>query len=669
MLLTHIKADEKKRRASRDVETTERQQHAKRIKEYTSDQDSITTPRSISSVFTHRSQISTDQTSVESESIFHDEIDLNHDAERNNVDEVSLLHLTKFRQSFRDPFNPSPDKNPTVLPFKDSSPFNRPASSHKPDSAPAHIPVHTICPAVLNTQSSFEQTSESDLQHISTSPLPLLDPQKLHAIVDRIGLKLSIEWAENLLNCKPVQTSPADAQLIKEAADFFLAVAAFDLAFPLYLSLWLTGKTPDTELECDILLYCAASASTISELSIMKNILIQEAESETGVRNELQQFILCGLVTIISLRLGHINTYKDYLSKAREIYSSIDEFIDRIRQDSGDEFHPTVLDLNSYYVVRIIFRSISENDQLQVADMLSNPSAPIHLTKWLNGNLKLLELKFLRQSPGPFGLDSGKSVFPWLRAGLEWCRDILRTTYQLPRQWKSLQTISRSKHWTESVAIFGHLWTKWFPKKSTPESSIFWTSTIQNITGISGAEFLYEMSSLMLEMTPQEDKSRKLHRGIISKELNLIHRAIGGVDFLLKLDDKQLAEVFLTSFIRESPHSIPEPEMAQFCSLCLEIFDLGAPTSSASRGRNLFGFTTPVMSNFGLNATFTSSNSSLTLSSMGRQSIRNTRQSLFSMYSQQSPDDFNFTLDRFSDRFSGLAIPENILEEPTQDDV
>jgi hypothetical protein len=512
---------------------------------------------------------------------------------------------------------------------------------------------------------------------------PLIDPSRLLPILEQLWLSDSAEHfqyvfakSRNLALSLPV----GGLRLIEDAADFFSPMPHHENAFPVFLLSGLARKHSSLG-NLDRIMSCVHAAKSPSDVELVQSLLMDEiSDLETGPSTGLVHFLLQILLILLYKLQNNGEAFKEHRQRATGIFYGLDSFISHLQTHKRSLEDGMRLNLTSYYLVHLAFGVLGVGDSRQSVTVVLDWGHCMqdNLEQTLESQLKLLEYEFLSQRPGPFELQDGALGNSCLRDCLRWCHACLQETIQLPVSWRTLRQQTVHREWAEKIGIYWFLWNQHHKKTSTPDGPNFWTADMERVMGMSVAQLIFNMVSLMLQASPNEQRHSRLDRVLCRKDVDLIHRATAGGKVLLESTDEDLSRRFLAHLVEKdfSTHPPSESRSAQLYRIALTTFRSGiqdAWTQSGPAQRAQLAesslqdqFPGRLLS---LNNTLASSHSSSTLSSMRRLAAGMSRRSTINGLSFKRILTRSMrTVEELCDSFSALKLPIVTLEQPEHDD-
>ena len=347
---------------------------------------------------------------------------------------------------------------------------------------------------------------------------------RLKTLLKDIGISWEGDQIYSLLSPSSdnMEYPKKDLEVISDAADFFFRTTNGEIAFPLYLTLWLTGWQPEGKRKRDFLLACAAAASTQSDRKIVLELLKTRISGEEKAPSELyERLLLHSSLFVINLNMGAAAGEQN----VPQLFDHLDVFMGEYRRRKIE------LDIPGYILISQLLQLSTQGAKYGIKQ----------LEPMTNRDLESFESGFIKQMPGPFILRDGKMKNTCLRCCLDWCLERLRATFQLPNDWDILRQKSIDKGWSDFIAVFWFLWIQWHQSQNEDMSQASWQEDKEMVMGLSTTELLGDMSSLILSATP-----KRLRAGPrLDADADFQQRIVQGAEALLALPDRELVITFL----------------------------------------------------------------------------------------------------------------------------
>jgi hypothetical protein len=426
-----------------------------------------------------------------------------------------------------------------------------------PESSPStastsHLPI-TIDPS-LNSDAIIDTTNATLTETQALYPIrAFISPLRLLPILQHIGLSWTTEEADRLITDlhRSGQSTTGTLRLLNIASSFFEAHPINEALFPLFFSMSTLERW--NERCFHRIVSCIYSTHTQNDISLLKDLLMDSISDIKSYQSSgLDQFLLHLALIMLYKQHDIDDGCKEQIGKATNIFRGVESFLWCKKEDPQS----MQLDITSYSMVHLGFGFLGVGDSRQSINDAHcwGPLLQETLEQNVDHHLEILGDDFLHQVPGPFELVEESMKNPCLRNCLEWCTSRLKAAYRLPATLEILRRQTIHKEWAESVVVYWYLWVEYYNSPDSLNVNAFGIDNTEKVMGIPVAQLLFNMATLMIEISPSEKRYSRLMR----RDYNVIQRAIAGAEALERLTDQAFAHRFLSQFTdRDMPFHLP----------------------------------------------------------------------------------------------------------------
>jgi hypothetical protein len=382
----------------------------------------------------------------------------------------------------------------------------------------------------------------------STSQDQLLDPEPLRE--------------RQIDSSRPIDTfSKDEVEDMKLAADFLQSLGCEEDAFSLYILIYKVhshlqatenARSLPSWVMSSAVISCATCAFTSPQIEIARNLLLQKLNEPQDSTTTVEKFLFHMLLAETYARVNDDTTARSHI----EIAMGLDLFADsgplhglprKNRSYDILTYHyltdglgyQTLLGKASYDDVDVACESASNGFWHGTTVREGNNSnhttqEVLFLDEWEAWNQLLLQV------PGPFEIKDDKMTNPCLKSCLQWCIEELERVPTFSQSWNLVKSNRDNLVRAEVIGIYCCLWERWQSYKGPENSdSLLWAEQAESLMGISAAELLKTLCSLMISVSPHSTRR---------SERNLVRRALFGAINLSLQPDIQLGCIFLDRF-------------------------------------------------------------------------------------------------------------------------
>jgi hypothetical protein len=528
-------------------------------------------------------------------------------------------------------------------------------ASHSEDSSISALKLGGLRPLddAIITDTTNGMLNEPQTLH----PIqPLISSLRLLPVFQNLGLSCTTEEADRLIidfRRASHSTQAGTRRLLDVASGFYGAHPTNEVLFPLFFLMATEERFLKRYFYQTV--SCIYSTITTNDIKLLQELLLEALSDTDGHQSRILDRFLLQISLIMLYKQHDINDcYKEQIGKATSIFYGIDNFV-RCKRSNPELMQ---LDITSYNMVYLAFGFLGVGDSRQSINDAFCWEPLLHemLEQAVDCDLEVLEDEFLHQIPGPFELVDESLQNPCLRNCLKWCKSRLKMAYRLPPTLEELRHETIHKEWAESIAVYWYLWIEYFNTPNALNIGFFGTKSSEQVMGIPAAQLLFNMATLIMDISPPEKRYSRL----IRRDVKVIQRAIAGAVVLERMSDEEFARRFLSQLVdKDVPFYLPADLASSKVHLAAtQAFHAGTITNFAYLQRpDAFLGVGTLIRQPSLSATLASSHSSSTFSSMRRLAVGISKHSR----APQRPSRSNsrtsaLTVDGLSDTLSVLTF-------------
>jgi hypothetical protein len=298
----------------------------------------------------------------------------------------------------------------------------------------------------------------------------------------------------------------------------------------------------------NLLKSCAAAAHSPEDLELVGGLLLIEISrvevlSNTGFELFLLQTVFIAIYW--KLTSSDAFTLKGQLWGSTRKFQDVESFLTIFEEGQNNPEVRIQLDLRNYFLLDFAYRYLPNREEHTQSFFNCPGSCPLACPRSVN--FKVLREKFIKQCPGTFELCNDVLGKKWLRACLTWCKAALDGQSQRAGSLQITRLVTGDEGRADQIWIYWHLWTEWQIRKGNPGGLPFWDEDTERSSGITAPELLFELTGLALSFDPATldiKRSRSQDPKTFVKK-----RYLKGLEILSKMEDKVLAESFLSQHV------------------------------------------------------------------------------------------------------------------------